>query len=237
MFITPDSVTGSGVFVFGGIMGNILSAVMGAVIGAGCFKLSGIIEKILSEKRSLSTEGTKVLYGASLLVSVLCGACLMSVKPSFAGACYGFLLLIPALTAAVMDIKHRIIPNEIILALLAVKAVFMILSLIGVKGAPEFSIISSLIGLAACFVIFLFPSFLGKNVGAGDIKLAAAIGFCLGFKGSLTAIVFMGLLVLLYAVLKPRIPFMAVIKKTIPMGPFLSLGMMAVCILTGYGLF
>ncbi|MCQ2400814.1 MAG: prepilin peptidase [Lachnospiraceae bacterium] len=217
-------------------MGYVLNIFTGVCLGTACCALSGLIERHLSKKRGLSTESTKIMKVMTYVFSVICGICIMLFMPSTLMAVYAFILLVLAEVSGVMDIRHRIIPNETVIALMAVKAVFIVLSLLGLKDAPKVDILSSLIGFAACFIIFLLPSFFGKNVGSGDIKLAAAIGFCLGFKGAFTAVALMGGLVLIYMFLRPRVPVMAMIKKTIPMGPFLSAGMVAVCILTGYGL-
>lgn len=217
-------------------MQSLIHTIIGAVAGAGCSLTGGVIIKFLSEKRGLETEISRIMRIFELTVGTVFGILIILFNPSLVSACYAFLLLILAEVSAVMDIEHRIIPNEVIVSALIVKIIFIIFSVIGIKGAPEFGILSSLTGFAACFAIFLLPSFFGKNVGAGDVKLAAAMGFCLGFKGSLAAVVFMGLLIMVYVLVKPRVPVMTALKKTIPMGPFLSLGMMAVCIFAGYGL-
>jgi len=84
---------------------------------------------------------------------------------------------------------------------------------------------------SVCFVIFFLPSLFGKQVGAGDVKLAAAMGFALGLTGSLYAIACMGALVLLYTFLDNRLPLAERLKSMIPMGPFLALGLVVVSII------
>ncbi|MEZ4627541.1 MAG: prepilin peptidase [Eubacteriales bacterium] len=60
-------------------------------------------------------------------------------------------------------------------------------------------------GLVVCFVIFFLPSLFGKQVGAGDVKLAAAMGFALP-DWQLVRDQCMGALVLLYTMLDTRLP-------------------------------
>ncbi len=82
--------------------------------------------------------------------------------------------------------------------------------------------------MAVCFIIFLLPAALKKQVGAGDIKLAAALGFCAGIPGCLYAIALMGVLIMLYIMLARREPLLLMIKKLVPMGPFMAAALIAV---------
>jgi len=138
---------------------------------------------------------------------------------------YLVLLLFLAACAFYIDARHRIIPNELVLAILVLAAAF------GLMGAIPFQIGSSLLGLAACFVLFFLPSVFGRSIGAGDVKLAAAMGFALGFFNSLYAIAGMGVLVLGYVLVSGNVRLSERMKQTIPMGPFLTLALVAVSIL------
>jgi prepilin signal peptidase PulO-like enzyme (type II secretory pathway) len=68
-------------------------------------------------------------------------------------------------------------------------------------------------------------------VGAGDVKLAAALGFCVGIPGCLYAIALMGLLVFLCIMLTGRETFLMMIKRLVPMGPFMAAALIAVRVL------
>ena len=57
-------------------------------------------------------------------------------------------------------------------------------------------------------------------------KLAAAMGFLLGFGNALLAIVVMGVLMLGYSMAQRKMPLLTFLKTDIPMGPFISAGMM-----------
>ncbi len=135
---------------------------------------------------------------------------------------YLFLVLFVCGSVSCIDARHRIIPNELVFGLLALSIGF------GAAGVTGINWLSSLGGFAACFVLFLLPALLSKKVGAGDIKLAAAMGFCLGLMGSLYAVTMMGVLVLLYVAVQYRIPLVQRLKTLVPMGPFLAAALISV---------
>jgi len=122
------------------------------------------------------------------------------------------------LAASVTDIKKRIIPDSICLAI----------ALTGLIGfAPV-----KLLGIF-CALPFLLAAVLCGGMGGGDIKLMAAAGIVLGMGGGIAATV-IGLtaMLLFYAVYK------AITKargrecsKAFPLAPFLSIGCVAAYIL------
>ena len=205
----------------------ILKILCGAVLGYGCGIAAREWTKRLLQTRgleySLSTRAEQLLRGAALILGGVIGGVTGSVPAMLCG----LLLLTVCLTLSVTDWLHRVIPNPTALAVLILGVVFGVPSLLGVRGFPEFHLVRSLIGFAACFVIFSLPGFFGKNVGAGDIKLAAAMGFFLGIYGALIAVVIMGVMVLAYTVAQKRMPVLTFFKSYIPMGPFLAVGMLA----------
>lgn len=137
-------------------------------------------------------------------------------------ALYLMLVLLVAASVSYIDAKHRVIPNELVMAVIVLSAVF------GLTGVISFQIWSSLLGFVACFITFLVPCIWKQKIGAGDVKLAAAMGFALGFSGSLYAIVCMGGFVLLYLLIEQRLPVAERLKTMIPMGPFLAAALVIV---------
>jgi Flp pilus assembly protein protease CpaA len=137
-------------------------------------------------------------------------------------ALYLLLLLVIAAVVALVDAKYRIIPNELVIAVFVLSAVF------GLLGAISFRIANSLLGFAACFVVFFIPCAWKRKIGAGDVKFASAMGFALGLTNSLYAIVCMGAFVLLYFLLEQRIPAAQKMRDMIPMGPFLAAALVIV---------
>ena len=132
------------------------------------------------------------------------------------------------------DWMCRIIPNPTVLAVFALKLLLIPAALLKIPGGISCSPLSSLGGMVFCFLLFSAPGLLGKQVGAGDIKLASAMGFLLEFNGSLLAIGIMGLLILGYCILQQRMPMHLFLKTNIPMGPFIAAGMMLVFIMRSF---
>jgi prepilin peptidase CpaA len=89
-------------------------------------------------------------------------------------------------TAAVIDIRHRRIPNAVVLA---TAAAGLILATVGVSGI---TIASALAGLAFGFLMML-PGHVFGATGAGDVKLFAAAGTLLGSGRIVTAFLFVAI--------------------------------------------
>lgn len=203
----------------------LLPVLVGAVLGAVLAVPVRLICAFLLKQRGLSSE-MEPKHFIILLASLVLTGGVIGWRAGFSfHALYLVFILVVAACTFYIDAKHRVIPNELVLAILVLSAVF------GFAGAIPFQIWQSLLGFAACFVIFFLPGLFGKNVGAGDVKLAAAMGFALGLTGSLYAVACMGLLVLAYVMLNTRVPFLQRFKEMIPMGPFLALALVVVLLL------
>ena len=86
-----------------------------------------------------------------------------------------FLLAVIVLPAAWIDFRQRRIPNELCLAGILLGVMYHLLT-VGVSGAG-LSLLSFLLAFAAGFPLWL----LGW-MGAGDVKLVAAVGAIVGMK-------------------------------------------------------
>jgi prepilin signal peptidase PulO-like enzyme (type II secretory pathway) len=118
---------------------------------------------------------------------------------------------------AVIDAKHRLLPNPIVLS--ATLAVGVI-----VAASASGSFLGHLaVAAAAGGFFFAFSAFFPGALGMGDAKLVFLLGLALGAK-TLGAILisFAALLVAALYVIAKRGP--AARKETIPFGPFLALG-------------
>jgi prepilin peptidase CpaA len=91
------------------------------------------------------------------------------------------ILAVWALVVAVIDIRQRRVPN-LLLILAAVPACASLLLARGglLNVGPVLALIGALIGAA-----LLLPGYLLRQVGAGDVKLAALLGLMVGAVGVL----------------------------------------------------
>ena len=135
---------------------------------------------------------------------------------------YLLLMAVVSVLVFITDLRHRLIPNPLILAILIITALFAL-------AGMAFDWLDSLLGMAACLLIFMLPAFWGKKIGMGDIKLAGALGFAGGLMGGLYTVVLMGLMILAWLYLR-RIPLVDYLKTLIPMGPCMSVAFMAVLV-------
>ena len=136
------------------------------------------------------------------------------------------LLLLFAYVAAVWDAKLRIIPNSLILCMLAAWVLVMVPKLFIDTGAAVRLLRDSLGGFLIGGGLFFFVYLVSrKGLGGGDVKFMAASGLYLGFGGVLSAMLlgtmlaaFVGL-ILIAAKKIGR-------KDAIPLAPFLYVGIL-----------
>jgi len=140
----------------------------------------------------------------------------------------GLVLSFVLLTVAVIDIRHRIIPDVLSLGLMgAGLLVSPWSSSLGISVWERVG--GSLVGAAAAFGVMFVLAWGGEKVfkkealGGGDIKLMAAVGAFLGWRGAFVAL-FLGSLAGTVA----AVAGMATVRLRrgdyVPFGPFLALG-------------
>jgi len=141
------------------------------------------------------------------------------------------IILIVLITIAAIDYKTMIIPNGTVIALIIIGGLYTISRLIFPQNFM-FSItwLEAIIGFFAASLPLYLVAVLSKGgMGGGDIKLMAAAGIFLGWKGVLVAMTFGSLigaivsLTLIAMKIKKR-------KDLIPFGPFLCLGILVAAI-------
>jgi prepilin signal peptidase PulO-like enzyme (type II secretory pathway) len=130
--------------------------------------------------------------------------------------------------AAVIDAKTKQIPNLLVVLMLASWVIISVPMLLFGLTSPIPLLIDSGLGFVISGVLFLLIYLLSrKGLGGGDVKFMSAAGLYLGVSGSLTAI-FLGSLfaslVGLVLILLKKIGR----KDTIPLAPFLYVGILAV---------
>ncbi len=169
------------------------------------------------------------------LVEMLTGAMLVALYLrfglSFAFPAYSILMLI-LIAVFFIDIDHRIIPDELVIAGLIAGAAVFVYNIFAPGGmqydSDKWWI--PLIGLVLIPGILLMVAIIGMLIyktddamGMGDVKILAPIGFFLGWK--------LGLLALFISVIVAGVSSMLLIiirrkgkKDTIPFGPFIVTG-------------
>lgn len=126
---------------------------------------------------------------------------------------------------SVTDIRYRRIPNVYILAAFAVKTVMIV-----IWGVAEHDFsglfVNSLAGvISGALLTGIVYVISGKGIGAGDVKMFAAVGYMAGAAAALDILVYSTVLcalcgIILVAVKKCRL------KDFIPMAPFVYAGML-----------
>jgi leader peptidase (prepilin peptidase)/N-methyltransferase len=121
------------------------------------------------------------------------------------------------LLLAAIDLKHKLLPNAIVLpASLAV-------GLIVAASSPGAFLPHLLAGLALGGFFFAFAAIFPGSLGMGDAKLGLLLGLALGAKTLGAALIaFAGLLIAALYILATR--GASARKDSIPFGPFLALG-------------
>ncbi|SHF42525.1 leader peptidase (prepilin peptidase) / N-methyltransferase [Caldanaerobius fijiensis DSM 17918] len=133
-----------------------------------------------------------------------------------------YLVLVSVLTAvSFIDVQHGIIPFEIVLTGFAFAALIQIASVVtGAAGRQE--ILQCVYGFLTAGGI-MFALALTGGMGGGDAKLAALMGFVLGFKLVLFAL-FAAFVVGAFAAVIETLFFGRSMKSRIPFAPYLTLG-------------
>ncbi len=183
-------------------------------------------QKLLGKRVSVKREG--MLLGAVFGAAFFLFAAQYGVSPVFFLLCAA---AVPLALAAFADAKYRIIPNECLPAAILPALALWLFGLAGKTDYYAFAA-SPFLGALAGGGAWLLMGLLGRalyhreSVGAGDVKLFAAVGFLCGFPGALYAffltILIAGLLFLTLILLRRLDP-----EQEMPMGPYIC----AACLL------
>jgi leader peptidase (prepilin peptidase)/N-methyltransferase len=165
--------------------------------------------------RELLPGGTARVVVATGAVALIVGS---FIKYGFSGNAFVGAVFCPALLLlAAIDLKHKLLPNTIVLP--ASVAVGLIVAV----SAPSDFLAHFLAGLALGGFFFAFAAIFPGSIGMGDAKLGFLLGLALGAKTlGATLIAFAGLLVAALYVLATR--GVSARKDSLPFGPFLALG-------------
>lgn len=130
------------------------------------------------------------------------------------------ILFTVAILISIIDLRIRLIPNELVLFMFCLGILFQILYF----GWME--LLSAFICMAAVGTVFtLVGRFVGYNqVGAGDVKLAATMGLVLGYPSIMIALIGMSAALLIYCFLGLALKKLTM-HSMFPFAPFIMFGM------------
>jgi len=199
------------------MIGVLISAALGGMVGTAIVCAPGRLWE-----RSLGITDRRRMRGAGSAVGpgfVATSATLMGVLGWGAADARALTGLVVAgallLLIAWLDLKYHIVPNRLVYP----AALLVLCGKLVVAGGSE-AFVSLCAGLGA-FSLFLLAAWVSPaGLGGGDIKLAAFVGFLVGFPDVLTALVvavFSGGLAAIGLLLAGK-------RGAIPYAPFLCLG-------------
>lgn len=142
----------------------------------------------------------------------------------------------------VYDLYHMIIPDEMVLTLMAIAFLNEFYWLLMGSSVTEFAfnILAALIGSLFLFLLWYMSE--GRWIGFGDVKLALPLGLLVGYAGVFSMLVLsfwigaiIGILLLAWQFIqkrgKPHLRFLTrelTIKSAVPFAPFLISGFLMV---------
>lgn len=202
----------------------IVFGIIGLVIG---YKIPDISDKIIKYKRPetdidennfLSSNIMKVLITAvTVVLWVLSG----SINNTIIGLLISAQIFI-GIIIAYIDVKIRIIPNELVLAMVVSGIIFQILNY-GFRAL----IVAAITMIVMMGVFTAVAGFVGfGKVGAGDVKLAGAMGIALGYPLIITAIGVMAVSLLVF-ILTGMALKKIYLSTMLPFAPFMMIGYIA----------
>ncbi len=125
--------------------------------------------------------------------------------------------------AAIFDLKVMLIPNFIPLAIIIARLLFFICDFVK-TDTVMLSLIKSLLGMVAVFLIFFVAAKLTKkSFGGGDVKLMSALGFMYGFENA-AKIILLSLIIAVVVSLMLVLLKKKTMKDYVPLGPYILLG-------------
>lgn len=204
---------------------TILVLLIGAVVGALMEKSSVYLikQRVNALKYSqFSGSVSKTIFWA--MINAIVWLVFIKLNGLEAKTLEYMMLFSICIILSAVDISIKKIPNELVLMIIFVGGAFVI------TGQPITSIGMNIFGLVIGFVIFFLPAMIGKGAGWGDVKYAAAVGFCLGAYGIISAVMIMTFFLMIYAgylIIRGK----GNLKSKVALGPFMASGFVSVLVL------
>jgi len=209
----------------------VIAVALGLVLGS---ILTVVLQRVPAPGTMARAETPRVTSTWALLIDaatagLFVGAVLTFDDPAVATVMAAFFWVM--LAVALIDARHRLIPNRIVYPALAGFGVAV--TALALAGMAD--LVHAVVGFAVYGGALLLVALLSGAMGMGDVKLAALIGLVLGAFGlrlvavaAAVAIVGVGAASILALVVWRRGR-----KSTIPFGPFLAAGAVVSALVAG----
>lgn len=211
-------------------MNIVLIVILGLAGAALGYELPDIAKRVAiykcrKKKTELSDNPHYTATYIKLMLCVLNGAAwaLSGIFTElFPVAVLSSFLFSTAVLITIIDLRIRIVPNELLLVMAAAGLVFQ---------AVQFGLIAILISVLCMLAMMVFFSVVAgmvgfDKVGAGDVKLAGAMGLALGYPNIITAMIIMCAVFLLFSAVGLILRKLT-LKTMLPFAPFMMIGMVS----------
>jgi leader peptidase (prepilin peptidase)/N-methyltransferase len=162
----------------------VAAAAVGAVVGVLVNRAAGRFPWLPDAAvRDLLGPGPVAVRPPLLEVGTALLCALTAARFGLSAQLPAFLFLAGAgVLLAVVDLRHRLLPNRVVLPSLAAGAALLVLPAV-LDGAWP-ALLRAVLGAGALFGAFLVLALVSPGgLGMGDVKLAAAVGLYLGWLG------------------------------------------------------
>jgi leader peptidase (prepilin peptidase)/N-methyltransferase len=210
------------------IIVSIIYGIVGLIVGYRIQDISYIIIEYKKRKQEVNKDCLIYSKWVMIILSIVNGLMWTLAGLYLPNPIIGLIIALQfsiGIIIGFIDISIRIIPNELVLMLLILGIVFQILNF-GL-GALIYAAISMIVMMTVFVSVAAFVGF-GK-VGAGDVKLAGAVGLALGYPLVITAVYMMSVVLFIYiavGLLTKKIS----LATMFPLAPFIISGFAAALI-------
>lgn len=203
----------------------VMLGIAGTAVG---FKLSDFAQTLAlykCRKKEMELPDNQHYYSAyiKLILCVLNGAVwtLSGIfSEHFMVAVLISFLFSTSVLITIIDLRIRIVPNELLLVMVVAGLTFQ---------AVQFGLTAVLISVLCMLGMMVFFSVVAgmvgfDKVGAGDVKLAGAMGLALGYPNIITALIIMCAVFLIFSAVGLILRKLT-LKTMLPFAPFMMIGM------------
>ncbi|MGC5649155.1 UNVERIFIED_CONTAM: A24 family peptidase [Kocuria sp. CPCC 205316] len=154
----------------------LTAGLIGAVVGWFLPRVVLRYSPVTDETASTPSRPLLVVATAALFVLVASYFGLSWQLPAY------FFFAAVAVVLTVIDLRHHLLPNAVVLPALGIG--FVLLALAATGESTWGALLRAVLGALVLFVLYLVLALISPaGLGMGDVKLAAVLGLFLGFQG------------------------------------------------------